>query len=1028
MLKQRLIGAGFSGAIIAAALLIPGKALGQGNYYTCDFKTTDLSSLGYTVLDANNDQATWTPQTSTVDFRQLDGQAIDWVSKTPTLIADAENDDWLITPSIRFEAGKTYKVTLTMAKYNFAAIPPSFEVKLGADKTPAAMTTSLMEMTGLPQLGGNSLWTFNTEVFVETTGDYYIGLHASGKPGQRFGITNLAILNGVAMVSPAAITDLAVTPDPTGDKKAVITFTAPDKAKDGSALTSLSKIEISRGEDVIKTINNPAVGSPQTYTDNVAVNGLYTYSVAAFTEDGSGDPVSATVFVGINVPAPANSVTAANSANDRAVVSWTAPTTDKDGFPIAASLIKYDVKRQALYSSTWETVATNLEGLTFEDTLPAPTAPAEGEEAAPSQQFYTYAVTAKTVQGEATATNATPVPMGKPYDAPFIESFPKGRASTITTSTVYDGNNYWQQTTDFEDVSSADGDNGMIFLSGRIGGAATLHTGLIDLSKIPSPTLSYYTYSIAGSDPADHEVEVVVTATDGTTRSFGKYAPAMGWNKHLCRLDEFVGKTVRVQLTGWRNNNTDLFLDGIAISNIYPRDLKAAALTAPAKARSSEPFEIKVDVLNFGSETSGDYTVNLYRGDNIADTYSSTALAVGQYDHVIFTQTLGILDPEETEYRAEILCDTDDDLTNNATETAKVTLRVNSYPVVADLTGSASGNTVTLSWSEPDTSKAQPYEILEDFESYDSWATSGIGGWTLVDVDKAQIAGFSEGTMPGIPDYSQQSWWIFDNTHEDFNNGSFATVSGNKFLASMISGIKGQGTVQNDDWAISPELFGGPQTITVNARSYSMLESEFETFEILYSTGSLKPEDFVSVALFANIPNQYLPYEAELPDGAKHFAIRNCSNAKYVLMVDDVTFIPAGDPAAFTINGYNVYRDGVKLNDAPVEENEFVDENAGTGSHDYNVSVLYSAGESKFSNTYNPTQSGIALTPANDTWRVITGTGSLTVNNAPAAITVATPDGRIVAKATAASSVTFPLPAGIYVVASGDSVAKVAVK
>lgn len=282
--------------------------------------------------------------------------------------------------------------------------------------------------------------------------------------------------------------------------------------------------------------------------------------------------------------------------------------------------------------------------------------------------------------------------------------------------------------------------------------------------------------------------------------------------------------------------------------------------------------------------------------------------------------------------------------------------------------------------------------------------------------------------MPGIPDYSQQSWWIFDNTHEDFNNGSFATLSGNKFLASMISGIKGQGTVQNDDWAISPELFGGPQTVTVNARSYSMLESELETFEILYSTGSLKPEDFVSVALFANIPNQYQPYEAELPDGAKHFAIRNCSNAKYVLMVDDVTFIPAGDPAAFTINGYNVYRDGVKLNDAPVEENEFVDENAGTGSHDYNVSVLYSAGESKFSNTYNPTQSGIALTPANDTWRVITGTGSLTVNNAPAAITVATPDGRIVAKAAAAPTVTLPLPAGIYVVASGNSVAKVAVK
>ncbi len=1031
MLKQRLLVAGFSGTIIAAALLIPGKAFGQGNYYTCDFKTNDLSSLGYTVLDVNGDQSTWTPQTTTVSFKQLDGQKIDEVVKTPTFIANAENDDWLITPSIRFEAGKTYKVSFTMAKYNFAEIPPSFEVKLGADKVPQAMTTTLMEMTGLPQLGGNSLWTFNTEVSVPATGDYFIGFHASGKPGQKLGIANLAILNGIAMVSPAAIADLTVTPDPTGDKKAVISFTAPDKAKDGSTLTSLSKIEISRNDDVIKTITAPAVGSAQTYTDNVAVNGLYTYTVTAYTEDGSGDPVSATAFVGVNVPASVSSVTAANSSNDKAVISWAAPTIDKDGYPISTSLIKYDVKRQALYSSAWETVATNLVSLTYEDTLPAPEAPAEGgeAEAAPGQQFYTYSVTAKTVQGEAAAINAIPVPMGTPYDAPYMESFTNGRASTIFTSTVRNGNNYWQMTRDFEDVSCADGDNGMIFLSGSIGGAATLNTGLIDLSKIPSPTLSYYTYNIAGSDPADHEVEVVVTATDGTTRSFGKFAPAMGWNKHLYRLDEFSGKTVRIQLTGWRMNNTDLLLDGIAISNIYTRDLKATALTAPAKARSSEPFEVKVDVLNFGSEVSGDYTVNLYRDGIVADTYSSTALGVGQYDHVVFTQTLGILDPEETEYRAEIVCDTDDDNTNNATATAKVTLRLNSYPVVADLTGTATEGTVTLSWGEPDTSKAQPYEIVEDFESYDSWANSGIGDWTLVDMDHAQIAGFTEGTMPNIPNFSQQSWWIFDNTHEDFNNGSFATISGNKFLASMISGIKGENrTVQNDDWAISPELFGGPQTIIVNARSYSMIETDFETFEILYSTGSLDPADFILVATFADIPNEYMPYEADLPDGAKHFAIRNRSNAKYVLMVDDITYIPTGDPAAFTINGYNVYRDGVKINDAPVEENEFVDTTAGTGSHDYNVSVLYSAGESKFSNTYNPTQSGISFAQASGSMRVIPGTGRIMVENASTAITIATPDGRIVATAAAAPSVNLPLPAGIYIVASGNSVAKVAVK
>lgn len=295
-------------------------------------------------------------------------------------------------------------------------------------------------------------------------------------------------------------------------------------------------------------------------------------------------------------------------------------------------------------------------------------------------------------------------------------------------------------------------------------------------------------------------------------------------------------------------------------------------------------------------------------------------------------------------------------------------------------------------------------------------------------MDKAQIAGFSEGNMPGIPDYSQQSWWIFDNTHEDFNNGSFATISGNKFLSSMVSGIQGQGYVQCDDWAISPELFGGPQTVIINARSYSMLESQFETFEVLYSTGSLVPADFVSLKTFENIPSEYVAYEVELPDGAKHFAIRSRSEGKYILMVDDVTFIPAGDPAAFSINGYNVYRDGVKINDAPVEENEFVDSDAGTGSHDYNVSVLYSAGESKFSNTFNPTRVSVEKIEAASNWRVTPGKGQITVENASAEISVFTPDGRLAAKASASARVNVQLPAGLYIVTSGRSVVKVAVK
>ncbi|MDE6157261.1 MAG: hypothetical protein K2F78_03850, partial [Muribaculaceae bacterium] len=353
------------------------------------------------------------------------------------------------------------------------------------------------------------------------------------------------------------------------------------------------------------------------------------------------------------------------------------------------------------------------------------------------------------------------------------------------------------------------------------------------------------------------------------------------------------------------------------------------------------------------------------------DSYDGSKLNVGSFDEVKFTRTHSVTDPEKVTYSIRIVCADDQDMSNNEITAAPTTVRRNSYPTVTDLAGQKNGNTVLLQWSEPDTEKAQPYETLETFDTYQSWANTEVGEWVLVDMDKALIAGFNTGNMPGIPDYSQQSWWVFDNKHDDFNNGTLSTLSGSKFLASMVSGFNSDGIheagyAQNDDWAISPELFGGPQTITVNARSYGTDQSLLETFEVLYSTGSIDPADFISVKIVENVPSQYTAYEFDLPDGAKRFAIRNISFGKYLLMIDDITYIPVGDPASFSINGYNVYRDGVCINSEPVEENEFEDTDCGEGNHTYHVTVLYSAGESQFSNAYMLDSTGVESISADD--------------------------------------------------------------
>lgn len=947
-------------ALLSTFLLTAFIALNAGGqtYWNPDLKASSLAALQFTATDVNGDGSTWYPTSSVLTFRNVDGQSGNNESRSPICIDNKENDDWLFTPGIQFEAGKTYKVRFESCKFNYAAVEGGFSIMLGKSRKAADMTTTLVspEEFKLGQLGGNSLWNFHVVISVPVTGDYFIGFHATGKAGQKVGISAIEIAQGISLVTPAAVENLTLIPAADGTKKLTIKFNAPTKAKDGSDLTSLAKIEIRRGSDLVKIIDNPEPGKEITAEDIVAVSGEYTYTVQAFSESGGGDLATAKTFVGVNVPTSAVNVKAANTGNLSAKITWEAPTIDKDGYAIASSLISYDVYRKVLYSSELTLVAEDLKTLSVDDTVE----PVEDVQ----QQFYIYSVVAKTSTGEAAPVEAEVVPLGSPYEVPYVESFPNSMSTYIFSSQAVIGNNYWMRTRNFEDVISIDNDNGMVFLNGMIGGAAIMYSGLIDLGNTPSPTLNFYAYNIIPADPKDNELQVTVTATNGTSKTFDRYVPGYGWTKTIYRLDEFAGKTVRFSFTGYRNNSTDLHVDAITVSTIYRQDLKLNYIKVPAEIRTSEPFDIKVDVVNAGTDLSDAYTVKLYCNGVKVEEYNGDKLAAGAFDKITFTRTHSILDDEKAVYNAKISYGSDEDTSNNESESVESKVRKNAYPTVTDLSGSTTGNTVTLTWSEPDTEKAQPYEVTDDFESYPAWANSNLGDWILVDRDKAQIGGFSnsegEIQMPGIPNYSEQSWWIFDNMHENFNNGSFATSSGHQFLASMYSGFKGTGqTAQNDDWAISPELYGGPQTVSVMARSYSMTEDRFEDIELLYSTGSTDPADFVSAAKYERIPYEMLQYSADLPDGAKRFAVRNNNKDRFMLIVDDVTYIPVGDPAAFSINGYNIYRDGVKINESPVEECEYVDAVTDVQTHTYYVTVLYSAGESQLSNSFASALSGI---------------------------------------------------------------------
>ncbi|MDE6360394.1 MAG: choice-of-anchor J domain-containing protein, partial [Muribaculaceae bacterium] len=213
----------------------------------------------------------------------------------------------------------------------------------------------------------------------------------------------------------------------------------------------------------------------------------------------------------------------------------------------------------------------------------------------------------------------------------------------------------------------------------------------------------------------------------------------------------------------------------------------------------------------------------------------------------------------------------------------------------------------------------------------------------------------------------------------------YTAHSGHQYLVSMAVTDSDFTQKRSDDWAISPQLNGKAQTISFWAKS--MLADALETIEVLYSTSGTDLDDFTSVATFDNVPWEWKQYYFDIPAGAKHFALRCVTRDGYILMVDDVNFTPADNAASLDLSGYNVYRNGVKINEAPVTSTSYADQEASDKNAVYNVTAIYTGrGESMFSNDAIATQSGLRNI-SDDSSLVIVATYTLSgvkVDNNPA--------------------------------------------
>ena len=961
--------------------------------YSETFDTAD-SLLPFTIIDANGDGAGW-----------------DWFSGQARMSFGRNSvDDWLILPVMKLKADNAYTIRFSARCYN-PSYPERVALYAGTSPTPEAMTSAIIKPTVLNQLEAMQL----SGIFVpESDGEYYFGIHGCSDPYQYYiYIDDLSVSAPVTAATPDRVGNLKAVAAPAGQLSATLTFTAPATDVAGRPLSSLDKVEIIRDGKVLETLACTP-GEEVTYTDNSVGNGDHVYTAVAYSNSVKGLESSVSIFTGNDAPMPVRNFTLkAGNGNGDVVLTWDAVTADVRGTAIAPGKVTYTVTR--FIGQSEKVIKTGMTECTLSDM------PVDDDE---DQMFVQYAIqpSLSGLTGEYSITEMYPV--GMPYELPMTENFAGngvghiwavGKSAEISTA-------LWEIFHESEvELPSADGDGYYIgFTSGYSNDDAVFYSGKISIpSGAKDPRLTFYCYGI---DDSENSFDIMVDSGSGFVSEFHFTAGGFeGWKRYSIDLAKYAGKIIRIAFNGVCGNYDITPFDDIRIAETPDHNLRVKAVSAPETARPNEKFMITATVENIGAKKASGYQAVLYRGAEAIATVEGPETASDATTPLTFTDTMSAAADGSQEYRVEIVYGADSDKSDNISATVAVAVEHYPYPAPTALAATESEKGVELSWRGPDFDNLPYVTETESFESYANLAYKGVGEWTLVDADGIPAGGINGMELEGI-DGTAVPFFVMDGSEYD---DSFGARTGSRSMCSMW--VYGENVFQSDDWMISPELIGEAQTISFFARCYD--PSYPETVEVLYSSTGKETDDFTSLSIHKVGEAVWKEIRAELPDGARYFAIRCVSNDCFMLFVDDVTFIPAtAERMQLSLTGYNVYRNGVKITDTPLSAESFTDASPDEGLNTYVVTVVYGQGESAPSDAVSIGESGIKGITAGNV-AITAGVNEIIVTGACGEpVKVTTPDGKLLASVTGSETTRIPAESGVYIVSAGRHVAKVQVR
>lgn len=962
----------------------------------------------FRILDVNNDKRTWIYDEQK---EQTGGFYYLCHSSNP-------GNDWLVLPQMHFDKPGFYRLSMEVwcGSNSYFASPEKFEVGFGAEASASGLKVVSDVYTVTPR---NNFEPYELSFQVETAGDYYVGVHCVSDVNQfRLYARNFLVESAQGTsAAPAAVADLNATAAEYGALQANVSFTMPLSDVDGAALASGSELTatVTCGEATAT-----ATGAPgeKINVSVAAVQGVNTVSVRVSSEDGSTSPASSVeLYVGVDVPGIVDLSKTITADNMSATLHWTLSTVGSTGRYVDPATCQYEIYRLSA-AGTYIKVGDAGVGATEWTFSVAP---------GTAQDVYGFGVRPVNVAGGPNSFAICDVMLGVLNDLPMKELFRSQGDAVITNYDPIGVQNVAEQYCSWAFVDPKDYNGGEPNATSTALMAYYQGLGQVTFPRFSTVGVDNVKVTVSMLHGAMSSTEVII-AVATPEDSFIPVATVdlsqgSGWQNTSVSLPEscinqgWAGLTIRCY------NPTQLhmfMMDGYTIEVNKSTGVALESVEASGKVRVGSECKVNVTLANY---TSAEVEVPAlkaeFKAENgevyslTADEGAPTTIQRGQKALVTYTFVAA---PEHLGFgfvNVEIADPAKRDGTG--ADEARVIVVKGYSGFISDLSATEVGGKASLTWSAPENKEY----VTEDFEDFEIWARGeNLGDFRNLDYDLQTTYAISGYSYPGK--YEATAFEVFAGS--EFPVAILQAFGGDQYIAAFAPDSRG--TSPADDWLISPRIAGGTKVqMQILAPSNEFGE---ETVELLYSTNGDDSSEFETLATFTTKDMQWQKVEAELPVDARYFALHYTGFDTFCLLIDDLVFSPYESTA--TVKEYKVFADGVEIGASTTTA--YTADISESGSTYYVVPVLkFADGSEKTGVRSNIVRVGFSGADGVATGGSVTAVdGGIVIAGVEGYVYVYAADGTLVASEDSATRHFVPTAVGVYVVAAGDKVYKVAVR